>query len=279
MKCIVSGGTGFLGKHIVERLRKGNHDVIVWGRKPEFDAPIDCDAVVQLAGEPVAQRWNDEIKRRIRDSRVEGTRNLVQAISAASQKPKVLVSASAIGIYGSRGDEILTEFSTLGTGFLAEVCKSWEAEADRAAGAGVRVVKLRIGFVLGNDGGALAQMAPVFRAFAGGRLGSGKQWMPWIHIDDVAELFTRAVEDPNLSGVWNATSPNPARNADFTQALAHVLHRPALFAVPAFTLNLAFGELAQHMIDSARVVPAAALDAGFVFRYPELTPALGNQLA
>ncbi|HZL56042.1 MAG TPA: TIGR01777 family oxidoreductase [Bryobacteraceae bacterium] len=279
MKCIVSGGTGFLGKHIVERLRKRNHDVIVWGRKPDLDAPIDCDAVVQLAGEPVAQRWNDEIKRRIRDSRVEGTRNLVQAISAAAQKPKVLVSASAIGIYGSRGDEILTESSTLGTGFLAEVCKSWEAEADRAAGAGVRVVKLRIGFVLGNDGGALAQMVPVFRAFAGGRLGSGKQWMPWIHIDDVAELFTRAVEDPNLSGVWNATSPNPARNADFTQALAHVLHRPALFAVPRFTLNLAFGELAQHMIDSARVVPAAALDAGFVFRYPELTPALGNLLA
>jgi hypothetical protein len=209
---------------------------------------------------------------------VLGTRRLVDVIARLPNRPKVLVCASAIGIYGDRGDEILTETATPGHGFLVDVCRGWEAEADRAAEFGLRVVKLRIGFVLGKGGGALAQMVPAFRLFAGGRLGSGKQWMPWVHVADVVELVVRAVEEESVSGVWNATSPNPVRNADFTRELAHAVHRPAIIPVPQFALKVAFGELAQHMLDSARVIPAVAAGAGFRFRYSEVDAALGNLL-
>lgn len=288
MKCIVSGGTGFIGQRIVERLRGNGHSVAVWTRNPSAGAlawdplrgePSDeslagMDAVIHLAGETVAQRWNDEVRARIRDSRVAGTRRLVNAISRMTQKPVVMVSASAIGIYGDRGDEILTEAAATGSGFLADVCKGWEAEADRATDFGVRVAKLRIGFVLGKDGGAMAQMLPAFRAFAGGRLGSGKQWMPWIHADDVARLFVHAAETQTVRGVWNATAPNPVTNGEFTKELGRALHRPALFPVPLLALKALFGDLAQHMLDSARVVPEAALKAGFVFEYPTLASAL-----
>jgi uncharacterized protein (TIGR01777 family) len=201
----------------------------------------------------------------------------VDVIARVPHRPKILVCASAIGIYGDRGDAVLTETSAPGEGFLVDVCRAWEAEAERAAQFGVRVVRLRIGFVLGKDGGALATMLPAFRAFAGGRLGSGKQWMPWIHADDVAGLFVHAVEN-DVSGVWNATSPNPVSNAEFTRLLGRAVHRPALFPVPPFALKLAFGELGQHMLDSARVIPDAALRAGFQFRYPELKAALQNLL-
>jgi len=278
MKCVVSGGTGFLGRHIADRLRRDAHEVTVWGRKLQFDATSDFDAVISLAGEPVAQRWNSEVKRRIRDSRVLGTCNLVDAISSLPRKPRVLVSASAVGYYGNRGEQILTESSGPGQGFLADTCQSWEAEADRAAALGIRVMKLRIGFVLGKDGGALAQMLPAFRAFAGGHLGDGSQWMPWIHIEDVAELFAYPLEN-ETSGVWNATSPNPVRNLEFTHELGAALGRPTLVPVPSFALKLMFGELAQHMLDSSRVVPEAALQAGFRFRYPEIGPALKNLVA
>jgi hypothetical protein len=235
------------------------------------------DAVIHLAGEPVAQRWNADVKRRIRDSRVLGTRSLVEAIGRVQHKPRVLVCASAIGYYGDRGDEVLTESSKPGSGFLVDVCRGWEAEADRAAEFGLRVIKLRIGFVLGKEGGALARMVPAFRAFVGGRLGSGKQWMPWIHVFDVAEMFVHAVES-EISGVWNATSPNPVTNAIFTREMGRAVHRPALFPVPPFALKLAFGEMGQHMLDSARVIPDAALKANFQFRYPELGPALHDLL-
>jgi len=297
VKCIVSGGTGFIGRRIVERLLLDNHYVGVWSRRPgaekrtavasfswdplQGEPPDDSvntmDAVVHLAGETVAQRWNAAVKARIRDSRVLGTRRLVDVIARVPHRPKVLVCASAIGIYGDRGDEVLTESSPPGNGFLVDTCRAWEQEADRAAQFGLRVVKLRIGFVLGNDGGALAKMVPAFRGFAGGRLGSGKQWMPWIHAGDVAELFVHAVEN-DVSGVWNATSPNPVTNADFTRQLARAVHRPALFPVPPIALKLALGELGQHMLDSARVIPEAALRAGFQFRYPELKEALQNLL-
>lgn len=277
MKCVMAGGTGFLGKHIGERLRRGGHEVTAWGRDPRYESLTNCDAVVNLSGAPVAQRWNAEVKKQIRDSRILGTRNLVEAMSRFERRPSVLASASAIGFYGDRGDEILTEDSTQGEGFLADVCRDWEAEASRAADFGVRVVKLRVGFVLG-DGGALAQMVPAFKAFVGGRLGSGKQWMPWIHVADVAELFTHALES-NFEGVWNATSPNPVRNEEFTRILASVLHRPAFFPVPPVALKAAFGELAQHMLDSARVIPEAALNAGFHFQYADLDSALKNILA
>lgn len=291
MKCIISGGTGFIGRRIVKRLEADGHDVFVWSRhasneillwnplesEPRQESVDGMDAVVHLAGEPVAQRWNPAVKRRIADSRVLGTRRLVDAIARVAAKPKVLVSASAIGYYGERGDEILTETSGPGRGFLADTCRGWEAEADRAMQFGVRVVKLRIGFVLGKDGGALAQMVPAFKAMVGGKLGSGRQWMPWVHVDDVAELFRHAVET-EISGVWNATSPNPARNGDFTRELGNTLHRPAIFPIPGLALRIAFGELGQRMLDSARVIPEAALNAGYRFRFPELGPALRDLL-
>ncbi len=294
MKCIVSGGTGFIGRRVVKRLLAAGHYAAVWSRKPGHEEragvgshlwdplagepPLESlngmDAVLlNLAGENVAQRWNPEVKNRIRDSRVIGTRHLVDAIARVQHRPKVLVCASAIGIYGSRGNEVLTEASAPGTGFLADICRSWESETDRAARLGLRVVKLRIGFVLGADGGALARLLPVFRAGLGGRLGSGKQWMPWIHVDDVAELFAYAVEN-DISDVWNAVSPHPVRNAEFTKMLGAALHRPAILPVPGIALKLAFGELGQHMLDSARVVPSAAIKAAFRFRWPELDAAL-----
>jgi uncharacterized protein (TIGR01777 family) len=215
------------------------------------------------------------VKERIRESRVLGTRRLVDVISRVQHKPKALICASAIGYYGSRGDEVLTEASGPGDGFLADVSRVWEDEATRARQFGLRVMRMRIGFVLGADGGALAQMLPVFRAGAGGRLGSGRQWMPWIHADDVAEAFTYAVEN-EVAGVWNVTSPNPVRNSEFTEKLAAAVHRPAIIPVPQFALKLAFGELAQHMLDSARVVPEEPVKAGFRFRFPELGPALAD---
>jgi hypothetical protein len=291
MKCIVSGGTGFIGREIAERLGREGHEVAVWSRKastsfqwdplqgePSQESLRGVDAVIHLAGESVAQRWNADVKTRIRDSRVAGTRRLIDAIARWDEKPRILVSASAIGIYGDRGDEVLTESSTPGSGFLVDVCRGWEAEADRAAQFGLRVVKLRIGFVLGKDGGALGKMLPAFRCFAGGRLGTGKQWMPWIHAADVARLFVHAVET-DIQGVWNAAAPNPVRNSEFTKELASAVHRPAVFPVPPFALKLAFGEFAQHMLDSARVVPEAATNAGFRFEYPDLRPALRQLVA
>jgi uncharacterized protein len=277
MKCIVSGGTGFIGRRVVERLRGNGHEVAVWSRRGSNPSLDGMDAVIHLAGEPVAQRWNATVKQRILDSRVLGTRRLVDEMGRVGAGPKVLVSASAIGYYGERGDEILTENSGPGEGFLADVCRGWEAEAGRAAQFDVRVMRLRIGFVLGKKGGALGKMVPAFKAGVGGKLGSGKQWMPWVHIDDVVEMFARAVES-DMSGVWNATAPNPVRNEEFTKELGRVLHRPAFFPVPGFALKIAFGEMGEHMLDSARVIPEAALTAGYRFRFSELGAALRDLL-
>ena len=298
MKCVVSGGTGFIGRRIVDLLLRNGHYVGVWSRKPGLEKrvavqsfswdpshsepPLESvngmDAVIHLAGESVAQRWTTEVKRRIHDSRVLGTKRLVDAISRVQHKPGVLVSASAIGYYGNRGDEILTERSAPGTGFLSDLCQSWEREANRAIDLGLRVINLRIGFVLGKDGGAMPQILPAFRAFAGGRLGSGKQWMPWIHVHDVARIFVHAV-DNDISGVWNVAAPSPVRNLDFTRELAKAIHRPALIAVPLPVLKIRFGELADHMLDSARVIPEAALKTGFRFEYPDVSSALRQLLA
>lgn len=297
MKCIISGGTGFIGRRVVDRLLKDSHYVAVWSRKPGLerrtavathlwdplvgDPPLESlngmDCVIHLAGEKVGQRWTPEIKRRIHDSRVVGTQRIVDSIEKVRHKPKILVCASGIGIYGDRGDEVLTEASAPGTGFLADTCRAWEAEADRARRFGMRVVKIRIGFVLGKDGGALQKMVPAFKAFVGGKLGSGKQWMPWVHVDDVAEIFAYAVEN-EISGVWNATSPNPVRNSEFTKELAGTLGRPALFPIPGSALKLAFGEIAQHMVESARVIPENLSKAGFQFRHPDLGGALRDIL-
>lgn len=296
MKCIVSGGTGFIGKRVVASLLADRHYVAIWSRRPGTEKregvasfywdPMqgepaeeslrDFDAVIHLAGEPVTQRWTPEIKRRIRDTRVLGTRRLVDALAKVEHCPSVLVCASAIGYYGPRGDELLDETSAAGSGFLADVCKEWEHEADRATELGMRVVKIRIGIVLGREGGMLQKMVPAFRAFAGGRLGSGKQWVSWIHVDDLAAMFQQAVEQ-NVSGVWNGTAPNPVTNAEFTAELGKALSRPAFLEIPPFALKLFFGELSESMLTGARVLPHAAQRFGFNWKYPDLASALGHE--
>lgn len=217
------------------------------------------------------------MKQRIRDSRVTGTRNLVAGIAAMKRPPEALISASAVGYYGSRGDEILKESDAPAKDWLAEVCVEWEREAGAAAQGGTRVVTIRTGLVLDPRGGALQQMLPPFRLGGGARLGSGRQWMPWIHLADLASLFQFVVETP-VRGPFNGVSPNPVTNAEFTRELARVLHRPALLALPGFALKLMYGEMSEVMLASQRVVPAAAESAGFRFRFPQLAPALANLL-
>jgi uncharacterized protein (TIGR01777 family) len=233
----------------------------------------DAEVVIHLAGEPVAQRWTAAAKRRIRESRVEGTRRLVETLGRLSHGPRALVCSSAIGYYGSRGDEVLTEASSPGSGFLAEVCTAWEGEATAAEKLGTRVVRLRTGVVLSRHGGALARMLLPFRMGAGGRLGNGRQWMSWIHLDDLCEMLRFAAEQP-VRGAMNAVAPHPVTNADFTRALAAALARPAIFPVPPVALRLLFGEMAEMLLSSQRVLPSSAEQAGFRFRYPQLAEAL-----
>ena len=273
----LTGGSGFIGGRLAGRLRSDGHDVVLLarGQAPE---PGRCDAVVHLAGEPVAQRWTPEAKERIRSSRVDGTRRLVVALSKFSKKPAVLVSASAIGIYGSRGDEVLREDSAVGKGFLPDVAVAWEREARAAEAFGVRVVPVRIGIVLGNGGGALAKMLPPFRLGLGGRMGSGRQWMSWIHIDDLVEVMLFAIRTETLHGPVNGTAPAPVTNAEFTAVLARVLRRPAIFPVPAFALRALFGEMSEVLTGSQRVLPDAVLRSGFQFRHSLLEEALVSLL-
>jgi hypothetical protein len=273
MRVAITGGTGFIGRRLAESLAAGGYSVNAVGRERE---PGEADAIVNLGGEPIAQRWTREAKKKIRESRIMGTRRLVQALSQLEKRPGVLVSASAIGYYGNRGDEILTEASAPASGFLAELCKEWEREAEAAEPLGIRVVRLRIGVVLGA-GGALARMLPPFKMGVGGRLGSGKQWMSWIHIDDVAGLIRFALEQPLLQGPVNATAPNPVTNAEFTGILARALGRPAFMPVPAVALKTLFGEMSSVLLDSQRVLPRAAESAGYSFKFPELAGAL-NQI-
>lgn len=281
MNITITGATGFIGRNLVGSLARDGHSVRALSRaawnvvagEPPAESLTGADAVVYLAGEPVSQRWTWVAKRRIRQSRVMGTHHLVAALSKLSQRPQVLVCASAIGIYGNRGDEVLTESSPIATGFLAGVCHDWEHEAELAEPLGVRVVKLRIGIVLGRHGGALERMLPPFRAFVGGKLGVGRQWMSWIHIDDLVGLIRYVVDRP-LSGVVNATAPTPVRNKEFTRELASALHRPAILPVPALGLRILFGEMAQILLDSQRVLPQAAESAGYRFRFREVGPAL-----
>jgi uncharacterized protein (TIGR01777 family) len=264
-----------IGRRVAERLAETGHTSVAI---PRGSAPPECDAVVNLGGEQIAQRWTAAAKKRIYESRVEGTRRLVTALSARERRPSVLVSASGIGVYGSRGDEILTEASAPADGFLAQTVLDWEAAAHLADPLGIRVVCLRLSMVLGR-GGALAKLLPLFRLGAGGRLSSGRQWMSWIHIDDVVSLILLAIENPAIRGTFNATSPNPVTNIEFTRALASAVHRPAIFPVPAFGLKLVFGEMSQVLLESQRAIPAAAEAAGFRFRYPDLGPAFADLLA
>jgi uncharacterized protein (TIGR01777 family) len=245
--------------------------------EPPAESLRDTGAVIHLAGEPVAQRWNDAVKGRIRGSRVIGTRNLVQAISKLPQRPSALICASAIGYYGSRGDDMLPEEAGPGSDFLAQTCVEWEKEAIAAGQYGLRVVRVRIGVVLDARGGALKRMLPPFKMGVGGKIGSGKQWMSWVHLDDLAGLFRFALEN-SISGPINGVAPYPVTNADFTKALAAAVHRPAIFPVPPFALKLMFGEMADVLLASQRVQPRQAETAGFRFKFPQLQPALADLL-
>lgn len=297
MNYLVTGATGFIGSRLVSALLRDGHAVNYLGRKrsrkldsraafhcwnpgekPPLNSVPRLDAVVYLAGEPIAQRWTEEAKRRIYDSRVAGTQALVSAIGELPHKPAVLVSASAVGYYGNRGDEILNEQSAPGAGFLAELCVQWEREARKAQEFGLRVVTIRIATVLGPEGGALAKMLTPFKLGLGGKFGSGRQWMPWVHIDDLLSLFMFAARNDSIAGALNGCSPQPVTNAEFTRVLADVLRRPAPWTVPKFALKLALGEMSDVLFDSQRVMPAATEQTGFRFEYPALKAALENLL-
>jgi uncharacterized protein (TIGR01777 family) len=294
----ISGASGLIGRRLLKLLPKDGHSLTALSRhagtnlppgvrlsvwdaargEPSLDGIRDADAVIHLAGVPVAQRWNARVKNEIRESRVAGTRNLVQALARLPRKPQVLICSSATGYYGSRGDELLSESSAAGNDFVSEVCVEWEHEAQAAETAGIRVVRMRTGIVLDARGGALPRMLPPFKMGVGGKLGSGKHWMSWIHLDDMAALIQYALVNP-VSGAVNGVAPNPVTNADFTKALAAAVRRPAIFPVPAFALRLLFGEMASGiLLASQRVVPKAAQSAGFIFRFPELAPALADVL-
>jgi uncharacterized protein (TIGR01777 family) len=298
MNITITGATGFIGRRLIDRLARDRHqlhalsrrtnvkfgETAVWiskwdpmAEEPPEESVANADAIVHLAGEPVAQRWTPEVKKKILESRVQGTRRLVQALSTQKRRPAALICASAIGIYGSRSDEILTESSAQADDFLAEVCKEWETQAQLAESLGIRVARIRIGIVLGKGGGALEKMLPPFKAFVGGRIGSGKQWMSWIHVDDLVGIIHHALTNP-MSGAFNGAAPNPVTNADFTTTLAAALGRPAIFPVPGFALKLMFGEMASMLLGSQRVLPRATEAAGYKFQYPELAAALRSIL-
>ena len=237
------------------------------------------EAVIHLAGEPVAAaRWSDEQKRRIRDSRVKGSRSLVAGMRATPRPPKVLVSASAVGFYGDRGDEVLNERSAIGSGFLSEICLDWETEAARARELGSRVALVRTGVALSPSGGALEKMLLPFKLGLGGRLGDGRQWFPWIHIEDIQGIIQHALMSPVVDGPINGVAPGVVTNEEFTQELAAALNRPIFLPVPQFALRVLLGEMAEVVTASQRVVPQVALDTGYRFRYPNLRPALESLL-
>jgi hypothetical protein len=294
MRIGVTGATGFIGSRIIDLVAQQGHSVTCFTRNPRcliqhcadtrsfsLDTKVNidgCDALIHLAGEPVVGLWTKEKRRRILESRVLGTRHLVDAIMACANPPGVLVSSSAIGFYGETGETAVDEDTAAGTGFLAEVSKAWESEAMRACEKNVRVVLLRTSIVVGRNGGALRPMLPVFRAGLGGRLGSGRQWMSWIHIDDEAALALFAVEHDSIAGPLNAVAPEPCRNAAFTDTLARVLHRPAFFHVPAFVLRTTLGDFSHELLASKRVLPKRALAAGFQHRFSTVDTALASLL-
>jgi len=286
----ITGAKGFIGRHVMRAAVAAGHEVVAFSRGAGIFLPDarqvrewrtgsvpdlgGCEAVIHLAGEPVLGRWTPEKRAAIRDSRVVGTRRLVAGMEACRPRPGVLVCASAIGIYGDRGDEELSESAAAGTGFLAEVTGAWEAEAAAARGLGVRVVSGRIGVVLGPDGGAWPLLRRVFGLGVGGRLGSGRQWMSWVHVRDVAGLLVAAATDSRYEGPVNVVSPGPVTNAEFTRSVARALRRPAIFPVPAVALRAVLRDQAGMFLDSQRVVPRAAESLGYGFAFPELEGAL-----
>lgn len=272
----ITGTSGFVGQTVSADLRKAGHEVRAISTRAALPpgALAGCEGVVHLAGEPVAQRWTQAAKERIRSSRVEGTRHLVDAMRA--KPPQVLVSASAVGYYGSRGEDVLIESEPASEDFLGQVAAAWEREAIAAEALGVRVARIRVGMVLGRDGGALKKMALPFRLGVGGRIGDGRQWMSWIHLQDLSRMIAFLLKESTVRGVFNGVSPHPVRNSEFTRALASALHRPAVFPVPPFALKLLFGEMSEVIMGSQRAIPEAITRAGFTFDYPEVFGALAE---
>jgi uncharacterized protein (TIGR01777 family) len=295
MNVLISGATGLIGSALVQELKDGGHRITRLTRSPRLDedvgwnpdaGQIDAsrleghDAVVHLAGESIGEgRWTPEKKRRILESRVEGTRLLAETIAGLPEPPRVMVSASAVGYYGDRGNELLREESEPGSDFLAEVCKAWEAAADPARGAGIRVVHTRNGIVLSPEGGALARTLSIFKLGGGGRIGSGRQWWSWVAIDDVVGAIVHALTDDSVEGPVNVGSPNPLTNVEYTKVLGKVLNRPTVFPLPTLAARLALGEVADALLlASQRIEPAKLKETGYQFRYPELEGAFRHLL-
>jgi uncharacterized protein len=298
MKVAVAGATGFVGPRLVERLQEEGHQVLLLVRNrskaqarfpkaevveytPKFSGPWQqsisgCDGVVNLAGEPLATRWNDSVKKEVLESRTLGTEKIVEAIAQANPKPSVLVSASAIGYYGTSETATFQETSDSGNDFLAHVCQEWEAAAEKVKASGTRLAIVRIGIVLGPEGGVLARMMLPFQVFAGGPLGTGQQWVSWIHRDDLVNLMIKALTDTSVAGVLNGTSPNPVRMNEFCQALGQTVKRPSWLPVPGFALELLLGEAAKLVLEGQQVLPQQTQATGFQFQYPTVQAALAQ---
>ena len=303
MRLLITGGSGFIGKRLCRVLLDRGHDLTVLTRNadsarealhssvqvqvwnpdqsdPKLTLPVGIDGVVNLAGESIAGgRWTEERKARIRSSRTRVTSALVAAMRDSDPRPSVLVNASAVGYYGSRGDELLSEDASPGRGFLTDVVLEWEQSALAAEPLGVRVVLLRIGVVLGRDGGALPQMSMPFRLFVGGPVASGKQWLSWIHVDDVVGMIVWSLENSRVSGPINAVAPGPLTNANFSRGIGRTLGRPSWLPAPAFALNALFGEMADALlVNGQRVIPKRAQELGYAFHYPSARAALREAL-
>ncbi|MEH2346622.1 MAG: TIGR01777 family oxidoreductase [Nostoc sp.] len=301
MKVAITGATGFVGSLLVQRLHGKGHQIVVLTRNTAFAQKVfpseafanveivpytpnasgswqsviaSCDGVVNLAGEPIGEgRWTPERKQEILNSRKLGTQRIVEAITNANPKPTVLINASAIGYYGTSETATFDETSLSGNDFLAQVCQAWEAEARKVKDAGVRLVILRFGVILGN-GGALGKMIPPFKLFAGGPIGSGRQWFSWIHVDDVVNLIMQALTKPEIEGVYNATAPNPVRMADLSQTLGQVMNRPSWLPVPGFAIEALLGDGAIVVLEGQQVLPKRTVEAGFEYKYSNLQSAL-----
>ncbi|MFN6464134.1 MAG: TIGR01777 family oxidoreductase [Nostoc sp. DedVER02] len=306
MKVAITGATGFVGSLLVKRLHAKGDQIVVLTRNTAFAKKVfpseafpnleivaytpnasgswqsviaSCDGVVNLAGEPIGEgRWTPERKQEILNSRKLGTQKIVEAIVNANPKPAVLINASAIGYYGTSETATFDETSLSGNDFLAQVCQAWEAEARKVKDAGVRLVILRFGIVLGN-GGALGKMIPPFKLFAGGPIGSGRQWFSWIHVDDVINLIVQALTKPEIEGVYNATAPNPVRMADLSQTLGQVMNRPSWLPVPGFAIEALLGDGAIVVLEGQQVLPKRTVETGFEYKYPNLQSALRQILA
>ena len=298
MKVLVAGATGFVGKKLIKDLKEKGHEIVVLTRNIDaarFRVPVHCeisvwdpiskslptrvlkgvDAVINLAGVGIADgRWSSARKLEIIQSRILSTRRLVDAMTCMDKKPLVFISASAIGFYGNRSDQILHEEECKGHGFLSDVCQSWEDEALKAEEIGIRTTIYRIGMVLGHDGGALSKMLPPFKLGAGGMLGNGSQWMSWVHINDLSNMLIHTIDESSINGIYNAVSPNPVINREFAKIFGKVLKRPTIFPIPQFVLKIALGELSDLLLGSQMVIAQKIIDTGFKFQYPQLEEAL-----